>query len=66
MSGKSDELSGSKSVPIIIQSEGVFNIGITFNESNYDVWSQLMEMHILGRSSSLKTQCFIKGILRWR
>ena len=46
MSGKSDELSGSKSVPIIIQSEGVFNIGITLNESNYDVWSQLMEMHI--------------------
>ena len=46
MSGKSDELSGSKSVPIIIQSEGVFNIGITLNESNYDVWSQLIEMHI--------------------
>ena len=49
MSGKSGELSGSKPVPIIIQSEGVFNIGITLNESNYDVWSQLIEMHIAER-----------------
>ena len=58
MSGKSDELSGSKSVPIIIQSEGVFNIGITLNESNYDVWSQLMEMHIAEREKL----SFIVGI----
>jgi hypothetical protein len=37
-----------KSTPaqMVVQSEGVFNAGITLDESNYDVWSQLMEMHI--------------------
>lgn len=43
------ESSGTKSVPVIVQSEGVFNAGIILNESNYDVWSQLMEMHIAER-----------------
>ncbi|XP_048229580.1 uncharacterized protein LOC125370043 [Ricinus communis] len=47
MSGRDGEPSGSK--PIIIQSEGAFNAGITLTESNYDVWSQLMEMHIAER-----------------
>ncbi|KAF1888645.1 hypothetical protein Lal_00036684 [Lupinus albus] len=23
-----------------------FNAGIVFNETNYDIWSQIMEMHI--------------------
>ncbi|XP_071729035.1 uncharacterized protein [Rutidosis leptorrhynchoides] len=41
--------SGSKPVPIVVQSEGVFNIGILLSESNYDIWSQLMEMHIAER-----------------
>ncbi|KAJ0092972.1 hypothetical protein Patl1_25000 [Pistacia atlantica] len=41
------ESSGSK--PIIIQPDGAFNAGITLTESNYDVWSQLMEMHIAER-----------------
>ncbi|CAA0840798.1 Unknown protein [Striga hermonthica] len=34
---------------VIIQSEGVFNIGILLSETNYDIWSQLMEMHIAER-----------------
>jgi len=35
-----------ESVPVIIQSEGIFNARIILTESNYDVWSQLMEIHI--------------------
>ena len=38
-----------KLVPILVQSEGAFNAGIQFTETNYDVWSQLMEMHIAER-----------------
>ena len=34
---------------IIFQSEGTFNLGIILIESNYDVWSQLVEMHITER-----------------
>jgi hypothetical protein len=49
MSEKNIESSGMKSVPAIVQSEGVFNAGIILTESNYDVWSQLMEMHIAER-----------------
>ena len=40
------ESSGSKLIPIIIQFEGAFNAGVILNESNYDVWSQLMKMNI--------------------
>ncbi|KAL5864617.1 hypothetical protein ACOSQ3_002131 [Xanthoceras sorbifolium] len=36
----------------MVQSEGGFNAGITLTESNYDVWSQLMEMHIAEREKS--------------
>lgn len=43
------EAYGVKLIPIIVQSEGIFNAGIILNESNYDVWSQLMEMHIAER-----------------
>jgi len=43
---KNVEASGIKSIPVVVQSEGVFNAGIVLDESNYDVWSQLMEMHI--------------------
>ena len=35
--------------PVIIQSEGAFSAGIIFIKTNYDVWSQLMEMHIVER-----------------
>ena len=38
---------GNKYAPIIIQSEGSsFHVGIVLNETNYDLWSQIMEMHI--------------------
>ncbi|KAM7470553.1 hypothetical protein LguiA_008736 [Lonicera macranthoides] len=37
----------TKDSPLIIQTEGSsFNIGILLDETNYDIWSQLMEMHI--------------------
>ena len=38
--------SETKSAPMVIQSEGVFNTIIILDEWNYDAWSQLMEMHI--------------------
>ncbi|OMO93743.1 Reverse transcriptase, RNA-dependent DNA polymerase [Corchorus capsularis] len=53
MTRKDVESSGSKSVPIIFQSEGVFNTVITLDETNYDVWSHLMEMHIAEREKLL-------------
>ncbi|XP_071694725.1 uncharacterized protein [Rutidosis leptorrhynchoides] len=51
------ESSKNSQVPLIIHSEGVFNAGITLTESNYDVWSQLMEMHIAEREKL----SFIRG-----
>jgi hypothetical protein len=52
-SEKRVESSGIKSIPVVVQSEGVFNAGIILDESNYDVWSQLMEMHIAEREKLL-------------
>ena len=47
MVGLDSEIFESKSSHIIIQSEGSsFKEGITLNETNYDLWSQIMEMHI--------------------
>ena len=43
----SDKMSEKKNV--FFQSESVFNPGIILTKSNYDVWSQLMEMHIVKR-----------------
>ncbi|MCI41634.1 hypothetical protein A2U01_0062867, partial [Trifolium medium] len=43
------EVSTTKSAPapIIIQSESSsFNAGIILDETNYDMWSQIMEMHL--------------------
>ncbi|KAK2993896.1 hypothetical protein RJ640_012770 [Escallonia rubra] len=41
------ETSRTKSSPIVIQSEGSsFKAGIILNDTNYDLWSQIMEMHI--------------------
>ena len=34
---KKVEASGIKSIPVVVQSEGVFNVGIVLDESNYDV-----------------------------
>ena len=47
MSEKTIESSGIKSV--VIQYERVFNARITLTESNYNIWSQLMEMQIAER-----------------
>ena len=43
------ESSGTKFVPILVQSESAFNADIQLTETNYDVWSQLIEMHIVER-----------------
>ena len=46
MSNSDSEASGTKSTPIIIQSDGSsFNVGIVLSETNYDMWSQIMDMH---------------------
>ena len=42
-------MSGDKSIPVIVQSENVFSAGFILTESNYDIWSQLMDMHIIKR-----------------
>ena len=40
-------MSKSDFTPIIIQHEGSsFNAGIVLNETNYDLWSQMLEMQI--------------------
>ena len=47
MSKSDSETSVTKSIPIIIQHEGSsFNLGIVLNETNYDLWSQMLEMQI--------------------
>ncbi|KAK3037179.1 hypothetical protein RJ639_031066 [Escallonia herrerae] len=47
MTNPNFETSGTKSYPIVIQSEGSsFKAGIILNDTNYDLWSQIMEMHI--------------------
>lgn len=48
MSGKM-KASRNNPILVVVQSEGVFNAVIILTESNYDVWSQLMEMHIAER-----------------
>lgn len=41
------EVSDNNSTPIIIESDGSsFKAGIVLIETNYDMWSQIMEMHI--------------------
>ena len=45
-----DKTSSEKgSTPVIIQSEYAFSAEIILTETNYDVWSQLIEMHIAER-----------------
>ncbi|KAL3498583.1 hypothetical protein ACH5RR_041315 [Cinchona calisaya] len=60
MSEKGIESSGPKLIPVVVQSEGIFNAGIILNESNYDVWSQLMEMHIAEREKLSYIRCKMK------
>ena len=48
MADLDSEVFESKFAPIIIQSEGSsFKARITLEEENYDLWSQIMEMHIV-------------------
>ena len=51
------ETSVTKSTPIIIQHEGSFNSGIVLNETNYDLWSQMLEMQF----SEKDKLSFIRG-----
>ena len=47
MSKSDSETSVTKSTPIIIQHKGSsLNSGIVLNETNYDLWSQMLEMQI--------------------
>ncbi|KAH9718181.1 retrovirus-related pol polyprotein from transposon RE1 [Citrus sinensis] len=46
------EKTQTESSPVVIQSvqsDGVFNAGIILTETNYDVWFQIMEMHLVKR-----------------
>ncbi|KAH9802834.1 retrovirus-related pol polyprotein from transposon RE1 [Citrus sinensis] len=46
------EKTPTESSPVVIQSvqsDGVFNAGIILTETNYDVWSQIIEMHLAER-----------------
>ncbi|KAH9678583.1 retrovirus-related pol polyprotein from transposon RE1 [Citrus sinensis] len=46
------EKTPTESSPVVIQSvqsDGVFNAGIILTETNYDIWSQIMEMHLVER-----------------
>ena len=50
----------SPNTPIIIQQEGSsFNSGIVLNETNYDMWSQMLEMQIVEK----KKLSFTRGTL---
>ena len=58
MSKSDSETSVTKSTPIIIQHEGSsFNSGIVLNETNYDLWSQMLEMQIVEKEKL----SFIRG-----
>ena len=47
MANSDSKTYGNKSSPIIIQYEGSsFKVGVLLDETNYDLWSQIMEMHI--------------------
>ena len=47
MADLDSKTSGNKYATIIIQCKGSsFNAGIVLHETNYDLWSQIMEMHI--------------------
>ena len=60
MSKADFETSVTKSTPIIIQHEGLsFNSGIVLNETNYDLWSQMLEMQIAEKEKL----SFIRGTL---
>ncbi|KAG5548226.1 hypothetical protein RHGRI_013807 [Rhododendron griersonianum] len=53
MSEKNVESTGTKTESEVLP----FNAGIVLNKSNYDVWSQLMEMHIAAEGEKLSYIC---------
>ena len=58
MSKSDSETSVTKSTPIIIQHErSSFNSGIVLNETNYDMWSQMLDMQIADKEKL----SFIRG-----
>ena len=58
MANSDSKTYGTKSAPIIIQSEGSsFNAGIVLDETNYDLWSQIMEMHIVEKEKLSFIHC---------
>ena len=49
--------STTKDSPIIVQTEGSsFNIDMLLDETNYDIWSQLMEIHTAEKHKSMFIQ----------
>ncbi|KAJ8616587.1 hypothetical protein MRB53_035959 [Persea americana] len=45
-----DPTKGDKPTLVVVQSENSnFNIGVVLDETNYDLWAPLIEMHIAGR-----------------
>lgn len=50
----------TKSILVIIQSDNVFNKKIILIESNYDIWSQLIEMYITEREKLFYIHCKVK------
>ena len=55
-----------------VQSDVVFNSGIILTETNYDVWSQIIEMHLAKReklsyirSSTKPSEEFSKEYEKW-
>ena len=73
MSKSYSETSVTKYTPIIIQHEGSsFNSGIVLNETNYDLWSQMLEMQIVEkeklsfiRGTSPPTKEKDEGYVKW-
>ena len=57
MSEKTIESSRKQFIYIVVQSKGAFIAGIFLNESNYNICSQLMEIHIVEK----KKLSFIRG-----
>lgn len=45
-----DQTKEDKPTPVVVQSDNSnFNIGVLLDETNYDLWEPLIEMHIAGR-----------------
>ncbi|KAJ8624758.1 hypothetical protein MRB53_033288 [Persea americana] len=45
----SDPMKQDKTTPVVQSDSSNFNIGVLLDETNYDLWAPLIEMHIAGR-----------------